>query len=53
MVELNEVEFVGSGLKRPECVLCHRSGRLFVSDCTGAGGVTVVETDGRIHRILA
>ncbi len=53
MVELDEVEFVGGGLNRPECVLCHRSGRLFVSDWTGGGGVTMVEIDGRMRRILA
>jgi sugar lactone lactonase YvrE len=53
MIELERIEFVGSGLNRPECVLCHASGRLFVSDWTGGGGVTVVEPDGRIQRILA
>jgi len=53
MVALNEVAFVGSGLERPECVLCHRSGRLVVSDWSGGGGVAIVEVDGRVRRILA
>jgi sugar lactone lactonase YvrE len=53
MLELRDVDFVGSGLNRPECVLAHASGRLFVSDWTDGGGVTVIEADGRSRRILA
>jgi sugar lactone lactonase YvrE len=36
---------VAAGLHRPECVLTHSSGRLFVSD--RRGGVTTVWPDGR------
>lgn len=53
MIDLANVSFVGSGLNRPECVLGHVSGRLFASDWTGNGGVSVIEPDGRVHRILA
>ena len=53
MIDLAEIRFVGSGLNRPECVLGHVSGRLFASDWTGNGGVSVIEPDGRVYRILA
>ncbi len=53
MIDLANVSFVGSGLNRPECVLGHVSGRLFTSDWTGNGGVSVIERDGRVSRILA
>jgi sugar lactone lactonase YvrE len=53
MLDLDDLGFVGGGLSRPECVLCHRSGRLFVSDGSDGGGVTVIERDGRTRRILA
>ncbi len=53
MLDLQDVSFVGAGLNRPECVLCHASGRLFVSDWTGSGGVSIIERDGRVRRILA
>ena len=36
---------VATGLQRPECVLAHSSGRLFVSD--HRGGVTSIWPDGR------
>ncbi len=53
MIDLTKVGFVGSGLNRPECVLGHASGRLFASDWTGNGGVSIIEPDGRVCRILA
>ncbi len=53
MVDLEDVRFVGAGLVRPECVLCHASGLIFVSDWAGAGGVSVLAPDGRVARILA
>jgi len=34
-VGLNELEFVGRGLQRPECVLCNSAGELFASDARG------------------
>jgi sugar lactone lactonase YvrE len=52
-MELDDLDFLGSGLNRPECVLAHVSGKLFVPDWTEGGGVAVVEPDGRVRRILA
>ena len=49
----DQITFVGSGLNRPECVVAHCSGHLFVPDWTGAGGVSVVAPDGTVRRILA
>lgn len=40
---------VGHDLQRPECVLATAGGRLYASD--KRGGVTVIEPDGRQHRI--
>ena len=34
-VSLDDVSFVGTGLQRPECVLCTRAGDLFASDRRG------------------
>lgn len=39
------LQIVAAGLQRPECVLTHSSGRLFVSD--HRGGVTSIWPDGR------
>ena len=50
---LEGIAFLGAGLNRPECVLAHESGLIFVADWTGQGGVTVVRPDGTTHRILA
>jgi sugar lactone lactonase YvrE len=44
-LRLEDLRFVGSGLQRPECVLCTRSGSLYVSD--RRGGVTHIAPDGR------
>ena len=38
------LRYVGSGLQRPECVLCHRSGRVYVSH--RGGGIMAIEADG-------
>ena len=43
----------GAGLSRPECVLAHASGFLFVPDWSGNGGVAAIAPDGRVHRVLA
>lgn len=40
----SEIIFIGSDLKRPECVLATANGRIYVSDWRG--GVTVIEPDG-------
>ncbi|MFW6076312.1 MAG: SMP-30/gluconolactonase/LRE family protein [Hyphomicrobiales bacterium] len=50
-VDLNDLERVGSGLARPECVLTTRSGDLFVSD--KRGGVSVIRTTGETEFIEA
>jgi len=39
------LRFVGQGLQRPECVLTHRSGTLYVSD--RRGGILCLRADGR------
>lgn len=43
----NGLRHVFTGLHRPESVLCHSSGRLFVSD--SRGGVSKIEPDGSQH----
>ena len=50
-IDLDDVEFLGAGLVRPECVLCTKAGALFVSDWDG--GVTRIGPDGGQQRILA
>src|SRR3954452_8734038 len=44
MLSLDDVDFVGSGLVRPECVLATRAGDLFASDFRG--GVSHIRPDG-------
>lgn len=53
MLELEKLQFIGRGLNRPECVLAHASGKLFVPDWTDQGGVSVVSPDGNVRQILA
>ncbi len=48
-VNLDDVEFVGSGLRRPECVLCNSEGDLYVSDASG--GVQMRSAAG-VQRVL-
>ena len=43
-IGLDQLGFVGRDLKRPECVLCMPSGRLYVADRNG--GILRIETDG-------
>ena len=50
-IDLDDVEFLGAELVRPECVLCTKAGALFVSDWDG--GVTRIGPDGGQQRILA
>ena len=50
-VALEELEFLGSGLKRPECVLATRSGALFAADW--GGGVTRIEPQGQVTEFFA
>lgn len=44
---------IGTKLKRPECVLCHRSGLLMAPDWTEPGGVSLISPNGRVLRVLA
>ena len=53
MSDLSNIDFIGSGLNRPECVLAHSSGLLFVPDWTGAGGISLVSPHGVAIRHLA
>ncbi|SDB49222.1 SMP-30/gluconolactonase/LRE family protein [Bauldia litoralis] len=54
MIDLDaDLAFLGQGLKRPECVLAHRSGLLLTSDWTGQGGVALTDPDGVVRRIEA
>ena len=43
-VKLADIEFVGKGLVRPECVLATANGRIYTADWRG--GVAVIEPDG-------
>lgn len=53
VIDLDDIDFIGSGLKRPECALAHSSGLLIVPDWTGAGGVSLVAPHGLSLRHLA
>ncbi|WP_166425840.1 SMP-30/gluconolactonase/LRE family protein [Paraglaciecola sp. 20A4] len=46
-LSINNVEFLGSGLVRPECVLATKAGNLYVSDFRG--GVTKISSSGHIQ----
>ena len=52
-VALDDVSFIGAGLNRPECVVAHPSGWLYVSDWTAPGGVAAIAPDGAVTRFLA
>jgi len=52
LLPLSAIAFIGSGLNRPECVLSHKSGLLFVPDWTNQGGICVIHPDGFCQRIL-
>ncbi|MCB1808115.1 MAG: hypothetical protein KDJ99_24080, partial [Candidatus Competibacteraceae bacterium] len=45
-----DLDFVGSGLVRPECVLCCADGSVYASH--SGGGVTRIAADGRQQHIL-
>jgi sugar lactone lactonase YvrE len=50
-IGLEEIDFVGEGLQRCECVMTTRSGDLFTPD--KRGGVSIVRADGSTELILA
>jgi hypothetical protein len=51
--DLPELEWIGRGLNRPECVLAHRSGWTFAATWEGRGGVSAIAPDGRVINHLA
>ena len=53
MTNLSDLQFIGQGLQRPECVLAHSSGYLLASDVGGTGGVSVISPSGDVRRIVA
>ena len=54
-IEISEVSFIGTGLKRPECVSATKSGVLFAShaEADGRGGIACIHPNGQIEVILA
>ena len=51
MIDLDELEFIGKGLCRPECVLVDKSGNLHVADWRG--GITLISKMGDQKTIIA
>jgi sugar lactone lactonase YvrE len=49
----DDLNFLASGLNRPECVLTHASGLKIAADWTGQGGVALIVPDGAVHRLEA
>lgn len=52
-IDLDSLTRIGSGLNRPECVLTHSSGCVFVPDWSGNGGISIIHPDGSVRRLLA
>lgn len=52
-LSLDGLSFIGAGLSRPECLVTHRSGLIFAADWTGNGGVSIINTEGAVTRLLA
>lgn len=52
-IDLDKISVIGTGLRRPECVLAHASGLLIAPDWTEPGGVSLVAPSGRARRLLA
>ncbi|MEQ8816066.1 MAG: SMP-30/gluconolactonase/LRE family protein [Thalassobaculum sp.] len=53
---LDHVTFLGSGLRRPECVACTAAGAIWVSHALpdgGGGGVARLAADGSVQPLLA
>ena len=51
MINVDQLEFVGRDLRRPECVLCTSDGTVHVADWRG--GVTLISPDGSQSTVLA
>lgn len=50
-LELDQLDFVGGGLNRPECVLATAAGNLYTADWDG--GVARIDSNGRTEKYLA
>ncbi len=48
---LRDIDFIGHGLKRPECVLCTADGSTHVANWDG--GISRIYPDGRVEHLLA
>lgn len=51
IVSLEALNFSGSSLFRPECVLAHASGWLFTPSWHGQGGVSCISPNGATHTV--
>lgn len=52
-VPLDQIEFRGAGLNRPECLVTHESGSIFAADWLDTGGVAIIRPDDDVSRIIA
>lgn len=52
-VKIEQLDFIGHGLARPECALAHQSGLVLAPDWTGDGGVSAILPNGLVKRHLA
>lgn len=53
-ISLDDINVLGQGLHRPECVACTRAGAVWVSHATAqGGGVASVGGDGAVHPLTA
>lgn len=50
--KIKDLQRVGSGLNRPECVLAHKSGLIFTSNCAENGGISVISPNGTCTNLL-
>ena len=50
-ISLDTIQFTGSGLKRPECVLCTSDGVIHTSNW--AGGISRITPDGQTRHLVA
>ena len=54
MLTLDDLSFLGTGLKRPECVACTAAGAIWVSHASPTGGgVARLDAEGRLRPLLA
>lgn len=51
--DLRGLNFLGTRLRRPECVVAHASGLLIVPDWTPPGGVALIAPGGAVTRLAA